>query len=57
MTGRRFVRPSELSRALEAGGAKLGALDGVGYDVLTDEWKLTRSLSVNYMAVAERIGP
>lgn len=53
---RRFVRPSELSRALEACGAKLGALDGVGYDVLTDEWKLTRNLSVNYMAVAERIG-
>ena len=53
---RRFVRPSELSRALEAGGAKLGALDGVGYDVLTDEWRLTRNLSVNYMAVAERIG-
>ncbi len=52
---RRFVRPSELSRALEAGGAKLGALDGIGYDVLTDEWKLTRNVSVNYMAVAERI--
>ncbi len=53
---RRFVRPSELSRALERAGAKLGALDGVGYDVLTDEWKLTRKLSVNYMAVAERTG-
>ena len=53
---RRFVRPSELSRALEAGGAKLGALDGIGYDVLTDEWKLTRNVSVNYMAVAERTG-
>ncbi len=53
---RRFVRPSELSRALKAGGAKLGALDGVRYDVLTDEWRLTRNLSVNYMAVAERIG-
>ena len=53
---RRFVRPSELSRALEACGAKLSALDGVGYDVLTDEWKLTRNVAVNYMAAAERVG-
>ena len=53
---RRFVRPSELSRALDSCGAKLRALDGIGYDLLTDEWKLTRSLSVNYMAVGERIG-
>ena len=52
----RFVRPSELSRALEAGGARIGALDGVGYDVLTDDWRLTANVSVNYMAVAERIG-
>ena len=53
---RRFVRPSELSRALRAGGARIGALDGVSYDLLTDGWKLTRNVSVNYMAVAERTG-
>lgn len=51
---RRFVRPSELARALEASGARIGALDGVGYDMLTDEWNLTPNVSVNYMAVAER---
>ena len=53
---RRFVRPSELARALRAGGARIGALDGVSYDVLTDGWKLTRDVSVNYMAVAEPAG-
>ncbi len=50
----RFVRPSELSRALGASGARIGALDGIGYHVLTDEWRLTRDVSVNYIAVAER---
>ncbi len=50
---RRFVRPSELARALEAGGAALSALDGVRYDVLTDDWRVTPNVSVNYMAMAE----
>ena len=50
---RRFVRPSELARALEAGGASLTALDGVRYDVLTDDWRLTPNVSVNYLAIAE----
>ncbi|MCY4550113.1 MAG: bifunctional 2-polyprenyl-6-hydroxyphenol methylase/3-demethylubiquinol 3-O-methyltransferase UbiG [Defluviicoccus sp.] len=50
---RRFVRPSELARALEAGGATLSALDGVRYDVLTDDWRVTPNVSVNYMAMAE----
>ena len=53
---RRFVRPSELSRALAAAGARISALDGVRYDVLTDDWRLSPNVSVNYMAEAERIG-
>ena len=51
---RRFVRPSELSRALAAADARLSALDGVRYDVLADDWRLSANVSVNYMAVAER---
>ena len=50
---RRFVRPSELSRALERSGARLSALDGVSYDPLGGEWRLSRDLSVNYLATAE----
>ena len=52
---RRFVRPSELARALKAGGARISAVDGVRYDVLTDDWRLSDAVSVNYMAVAERL--
>ena len=52
----RFVRPSELSRALEGAGARLTGLAGISYDILSDEWRLSRDLSVNYLASAE-IGP
>ncbi len=48
----RFVRPSELARAVERAGARLTALDGMSYDLLADEWRLSRDLSVNYLATA-----
>ncbi len=49
----RFVRPSELSRALERSGARLCALHGMRYHPLASEWRLSRDLSVNYLATAE----
>jgi len=49
---RKFVRPSELSRALANGGATLESLVGVSYNPVTDRWRLTEDLGVNYMAVA-----
>lgn len=48
----RFVRPSELARALARSGAEVAALDGVSYDVLSGGWRLSRDLSVNYLATA-----
>ena len=48
----RFVRPSELARALARSGAEVTALDGVSYDVLSGDWRLSRDLSVNYLATA-----
>lgn len=50
---RRFVRPSELSRALDRAGARLTALSGMSYDVLSGEWRLSKDLSVNYLTSAE----
>ncbi len=49
----RFVRPSELARALDAAGTRLTGLDGVSYDPLSDTWRLGRDISVNYLATAE----
>ena len=49
---RKFVRPSELARGLRRGGARVADLKGVVYDVLTDDWRLARDLSVNYIVFA-----
>lgn len=49
---RKFVRPSELARALSQSGAALDALVGVAYNPVSDRWRLADDLAVNYMAVA-----
>ena len=49
---RRFVRPSELARALEEGGLKIEEMAGVSYNPLSDAWRLTRDVEVNYMLFA-----
>jgi 2-polyprenyl-6-hydroxyphenyl methylase/3-demethylubiquinone-9 3-methyltransferase len=53
---RKFVRPSELARALRARGLVLAELAGMRYEVLTDEWRLCDDLSVNYLAFATKAG-
>lgn len=50
----KFVRPSELSRALRPTGLALRELTGVAYNPLSDSWRVTRDLGVNYMAFATR---
>ena len=51
---RKFVRPSELARGLRAAGARVADVQGASYDILTDEWRLGRDVSVNYMVFAEK---
>ena len=51
---RKFVRPSELAAGLRQGGAQVSQFAGVSYNPLTDGWRVTRDLDVNYMAVASR---
>ncbi len=52
----KFVRPSELAAGLRRGGMMVRDMTGVGYRPLSDEWALTRDLSVNYMALATHAG-
>ena len=49
---RKFVRPSELARALARRDAPLEALTGVTYNPVTDRWRLSNDLDIIYMAVA-----
>lgn len=52
---KKFVRPSELVRGLEAGGATPVDLTGVTLDPLSGDWRLNpRDLAVNYMALAHK---
>ncbi len=51
---RKFVRPSELSEGLRAGGLSVEALAGMTYDPINDRWRLTEDLSVNYMLMASK---
>lgn len=50
----RFVTPEELQEALEAGGLRVLAREGVTFNPLADEWRRSSDLSVNYMMAAER---
>lgn len=51
---RKFVRPSELDRALRGAGLKTKELTGVSYNPVADRWSVSRDLDVNYMALAVR---
>jgi 2-polyprenyl-6-hydroxyphenyl methylase/3-demethylubiquinone-9 3-methyltransferase len=50
----KFVKPSELARALAANGFKLAALEGMIYDPIERDWRLGKDLAVNYFAFAVR---
>ena len=48
----RFVKPSELARAVHAAGLRPTAVSGISYAPLSGAWSLTRDLSVNYLMAA-----
>ena len=53
---RKFVRPAELARQFRRHGVAVIATDGVRYHPLDDDWRLSKDLSVNYMAVGVKEG-
>jgi 2-polyprenyl-6-hydroxyphenyl methylase/3-demethylubiquinone-9 3-methyltransferase len=50
----RFVTPQELTRHLSDAGLAVTRFQGVSFDPLRWEWRLSSDTGVNYMAVAER---
>lgn len=50
----KFVRPDELTRAIEAGGLTARDTTGVVYNPLGDRWTASRDTGVNYMVWAAR---
>lgn len=50
----KFVTPDELRAALQRAGLTPKRTDGVVYNPLADEWRLSRDTGVNYMMLAEK---
>jgi 2-polyprenyl-6-hydroxyphenyl methylase/3-demethylubiquinone-9 3-methyltransferase len=50
----KFVTPNELEIAMEQGGLRVFAEQGVIYNIIADRWQLSSDMDVNYMLVAEK---
>ena len=50
----RFVKPDELQPLLEGAGLTVGPIQGVAFDPLRWDWRLSSDTDVNYMVVAEK---
>ena len=45
----KFVKPNELVKILEKYDLKLDSLDGMKFNLLKDEWKVSQDKSINYI--------
>jgi 2-polyprenyl-6-hydroxyphenyl methylase/3-demethylubiquinone-9 3-methyltransferase len=50
----RFIPPGDLQRSLEESGLTVMKTQGVSFDPLNWDWKLSANVDVNYMMVARR---
>jgi 2-polyprenyl-6-hydroxyphenyl methylase/3-demethylubiquinone-9 3-methyltransferase len=50
----RFIPPAELQASLEQSGLTTLKQQGVSFDPLAWDWRLSSDVDVNYMIVAER---
>ena len=51
----RFVTPTELQHHLEEAGLAVTRMQGVEFDPLRWDWRLSSDTDVNYMVVAEKL--
>jgi 2-polyprenyl-6-hydroxyphenyl methylase/3-demethylubiquinone-9 3-methyltransferase len=52
----KFLRPRELEEAMSRAGLAVTGETGVVYNPLTDQWRLSPDMDVNYMLTAEKGG-
>ena len=46
----KFVTPEDLKSILLKNNLKLDRLDGMNFNIIKDEWKISKDLSINYIA-------
>ena len=51
----KFIEPSKLTKLAKKHGLRLDKLDGMRFNVLTNQWKLNKNKSVNYIAMFKKI--
>lgn len=50
----KFIEPSTLIEFAKKHGLRLDKLDGMRFDILTNQWKLSENKSVNYIAMFKK---
>ena len=50
----KFVKPEELIKISQKNNLKLKKLDGMKFNLITDDWKLSTDKSINYIAQFEK---
>ena len=45
----KFVKPEDLQQILTKHNLSVNKLDGMNFNILKDEWSITKDLSVNYI--------
>ena len=51
----KFVKPADLERILKKNNLNLIRLDGMNFNILIDEWSITKDTSVNYINIFKKI--
>ena len=46
----KFVKPGELETILRNNNLSLNKLDGMSFNIIKDEWTISKDISVNYIA-------
>ena len=46
----KFVKPEELKKILKKNNLVLNKLDGMYFNIVKNEWKISKDLSINYIA-------
>ena len=50
----KFLRPDEIDRPLQQAGLEVDPPQGVSFNPITDQWRLSGDTKVNYMMVSRR---
>ena len=50
----KFVKPQDLKEILKKYNLYLSKLDGMNFNIIKDEWNISKNLSINYIAKFEK---